>query len=252
MKVIVSRQTLHCIFCLLILSLLTLNNVSAAPDEGGKNYYISPKLQLGIHTQASFNSPIRALISSGAKVKVLKKKHAFSQIKTAKGTIGWVKSKFLTQEEPLIKKIKKLEIALKNNHPQKNEQNTPLTIDSTWQAQKQSYEETIAMLKEELKAWEQLDVQDKEAQKIQMKKDNQQLKERLSLIAKLAIGNNSETSITSIISEDNSIVSATKSSLFSLMNKNYLLLIMVSGIGFLLGIFIMDVINRRRHGGYRV
>ncbi len=108
------------------------------------------------------------------------------------------------------------------------------------------------MLKEELKAWEQLDVQDKEAQEIQMQKENQQLKERLSLIANLAIGNDSETSIRSIISEDNSIVSATKLSLFSLMNKNYLLLVMVSGIGFLLGVFIMDVINRRRHGGYRV
>ena len=244
--------------------------ISAAPvtaQEPEKElYFISPGLQLGLHTKASLESPIKKLIASGSSVEVIKTKKKFSQIKMQDGTKGWIKSRFLTQNEPAIRKVEKLEKALqdalaKNKLLSASIAATPGTDSETLSSEKslsdkeiEAYKETIAALKEELEAWEQLDYQDKQAQKVQAEKVNQQLQQRLSMIASLATGEevSSEQFDVSTVIKIPEIIDDSSHNILTLIKKNYLLLMMVSGISFILGILVMDVFNRRRHGGYRI
>lgn len=240
--------------CLLLMLFISVSPVSA--QQQGQ-YFISPELQLGVHTEAALKSPIKELLTIGTAVEVIKTDKEFSQIKTPEGTTGWVKAQFLTTDEPSELKVDKLEKALQealsNNASQASI--TDATSDQLFTyEQKQTYEETISTLQEELKAWEQLDSQDRQAQKIQAEKNNQQLKERLSMIASLAMGkevSDSQFDVSTLI-ELPRIIDSSDHNILKLFKKNYLVLAMVSGLSFLLGIFVMDAINRRRHGGYRV
>ena len=201
-----------------------------------KDYYISQKLTLGIHTQASLNSPIKALINSGDAVQVIKKTKNFSQIKTSEGKMGWVKSQFLTDQK-----------------------NTELsTKEKNYQAQQLKDRQTITQLNNEIKAWEQLDTQDKQAKNIQSQQQQQQLEQRLKSIAAIAMGKEPENisfnnePLTLHVENDKDVPASFSINNWHFSEKDLLMLLMASGVSFLLGIFIMDVFNRRRHGGYRV
>lgn len=261
------------LLCLILSATLFSTALAAETSKNTQEqHYISPRLQLGLHTKASLDSPIKVLISSGMMVEVLKSEKEFSKIKTEKGVEGWVKSKFITQEEPAIVKVEKMKLALQKAQQllkerlQAEETNNKTLPDSVVQKEvteasgqlsseeKRMYEETIEGLKEEIKAWEQLDRQDKQAQKELAEKHNRLLKEKLAMIASVAIGENVDASRfnLSVKGELPEIQSETQQTFIKTINKNYLLLLMVSGLSFLLGLFVMDVINRRRHGGYRI
>lgn len=248
----------------LLLYLLSANALFAPIQvQAQEQQYISPRLQLGLHTQASLDSPIKELISSGTAVEVIKIDNEFSQIKTLEGTDGWVKSKFLTVEEPAILKVEKMQDALQRAQQfmkdRLQDEQAGKIAASTSENQlsadeKAVYEETISGLKEELKAWEQLDRQDKQAQEEQLEKNNQLLKEKLAMIASVAIGQDVDTSHFDLTTRGElpEIESKMKQTILKIVKKNYLLLLIVAGGGFILGLFLMDLINRRRHGGYRI
>lgn len=256
----------------LILSSTLLTPALAVENSKKEQHYISPRLQLGLHTKATLDSPIKVLVSSGMVVEVLKTEKEFTRIKTEKGAEGWVKSKFITEEEPAMLKVEKMKLALQKAQQLLKERLKAEATDNTMTAEvneteevaassnplsdeeKNQYEETITDLKEEIKAWEQLDRQDKQAQRELAEKNNRLLKEKLAMIASVAIGENVDASQfnLSVRGELPEIQSEPSQTFIKMIKKNYLLLIMVSGLSFLLGLFVMDAINRRRHGGYRI
>lgn len=262
---------------LLCLSLIfMLLSPAYAEPQVQEQYYISPRLQLGLHTKASLDSPIKVLIGSGMPVEVITKDKEFSQVKTSEGAEGWVKSKFLTKEQPARLKVEKMQVELqqaqqlrqaylednktKKTGISRSESDADL-IEANKTAgnllsedEKAIYEETISGLKEELKAWEQLDRQDKLAQEKQAEKTNELLKAKLAMIASVAIGQDVDVSYLDLAVQGElpEMQNETKQSFLKVIKKNYILLLMAAGLSFLLGIFVMDLINRRRHGGYRI
>jgi len=220
-----------------------------------KPLYISPSLQLGMHTKPAMDSPITALISSGTAVTLVKTSKDFSQVITEQGTQGWLKSKFLTEEEPATLKIKQLEQSLLEAQQQlQAQQNESQDEAEPAQSKMLDYEETIAGLKAEIKAWEQLDSQDKKANKEQADQINKHLKQRLLKIASLATGHEVNVSQLNLprmtaVNETSDIV---KLPFINAIKKDFLLNIVIGGICFFLGVFLMDLFNRRRHGGYRI
>lgn len=245
------------LICLFVVS----TQMQSAWSEDGI-HYISPRLQLGIHTEASMDSPISALISSGTAVEVKKTEKAFSEIRTEDGAQGWIKSKFLTQDKPAELLVKELEQAL--NTAQKsleeaqaesnnlsNEGASDFGTERLSDSQKSDYEQTIKELKAEITAWEQLDSEDKKAQQVEAQRMSQHLKERLAKIAVLATGQESSADLANLhnVEFQSDDVDQTFLSLFK---KDYLFNLVIGGICFFLGIFLMDLINRRRHGGYRI
>lgn len=260
------------LLCMVLVSLL-FTSVQAEQASQSAQQYISPRLQLGIHTQATLESPIKQLISSGMAVEVLAVDKDFSRIKTADSIEGWVKSKFLTTNEPAAMLLEKMRQQKAQREKQQVAQAgaeavaqsatdacesqalaAPSVNDSPGEDEKAVYEAQIAALKEEIKAWEQLDRQDKKTLQAQAEKANRQLKEKLAMIASVAIGQDVDASQfdLTVKGELPQIKHAPNQTLMKAVNKNLLLLLMVAGLSFFIGVFIMDLINRRRHGGYRV
>ncbi len=237
-------------FALLFALLLLPLSVSAESEQ----YYVTTHLQTGLHTKAAMDSPVVKLVTGGEAIEVLQAGKEFSQVQLNDGTKGWLYSQFIIPEKPAEARVTELENQLADLQEQLEENRQPAANisnnDTELQSQLEEYQATIARLKEELKAWEQLDFQDRQAQQEHALQINSQLKQRLSQIAALATGQD-ESSIKiqvdeEVLEEEPPLLSK------SWFKKEYLLIIVIGGAGFFLGILIMDIINRRRHGGYRI
>jgi SH3 domain protein len=244
-----------------LLLILTTQVFADIQKEKNRSYFISPNLQLGLHTKASLESPIKVLIRSGSAVEVIKTKKEFSQIKNKKGDKGWIKTDFLTQKIPVMMQVNILEQALDKAKKQLQEKQvlnknpeirTKIDQNKDYLDKIATYELTIADLKEKLKAWSQLGYQNKQAQKLHVEKFNQQLKQRLLDIIVIATGEKNTAISHDLIVMANNNEANSHQSLLMTLKKNYLLTIIIAVMSFIFGVFVMDALNRRRHGGYRV
>ena len=236
----------------LFFALLLLPLVVLAESE---QYYVTTHLQTGLHTKAAMDSPVVKLVTGGEALKVLQVGKEFSQVQLKDGTKGWLYSQFIIPEKPAEVRVSELENQLADLQEQLADKNSQSVDnisnnDAELQSRLEEYQATIARMKEELKAWEQLDFQDRQAQQEHALQINSQLKQRLSQIAALATGQD-ESSIKiqvadEVLEEESPLLSK------SWFKKEYLLIIVIGGAGFFLGILVMDMINRRRHGGYRI
>ncbi len=227
--------------------------LAQAEDAIAEGYYITTHLQLGLHTRPAMDSPVVKLVRGGDTISILKAEQEFSQVQLKDGSKGWLSNQFITIEQPAESRVAELEAQLQKLQEQL-QPGSPVAADknSALEEKITTYEDTIAGLKEELKAWEQLDFQDRQAQKENARKINQQLKQRLSKIAALATGQDTDN-ITIRVNDE--LQSGEETSSFfnrGWFKKDYLLVLVIGGAGFFVGLFIMDIINRRRHGGYRI
>jgi uncharacterized protein YgiM (DUF1202 family) len=71
--------------------------------------YVSDELVLGVYAEENSQGQRLATLHSGASVETLTQKGDFAQVRLADGTTGWVKSAFLTANEPAVVRIKRLE-----------------------------------------------------------------------------------------------------------------------------------------------
>ena len=62
--------------------------------------YVTDRILLGVHQQADEISPVIKTITSGTAVTVIQQNENFTQIKLADGTVGWVSKNFLKKEKP--------------------------------------------------------------------------------------------------------------------------------------------------------
>ncbi len=224
----------------------SMQAIAEGESDNNEQYYISPNLQLGLHTEAKLDSLIKALLNSGQPVELIKSEEDFSLIKTPEDEEGWVKTQFITTDEPASLLIEKMK--------QQAEKSPIESACAVTDKEKAEYEDIISDLKEEIKAWEQLDYQDKQALKEGVEKNNRILREKLAMIASIAIGQEVDASQFSLSVEGElpQLQMSTKQTMLNVLKKNYLLLTMIAALSFVLGLFLMDLANRRRHGGYRI
>ena len=71
--------------------------------------YVSDELVLGVYAEENNQGQRLATLHSGTGVETLTQKGDFTQVRLADGTTGWVKSAFLTANEPAVVRIKRLE-----------------------------------------------------------------------------------------------------------------------------------------------
>lgn len=62
--------------------------------------YVTDRILLGVHQQASETSPIVATVPSGAPLNVIQRGDDFMRVRLADGTEGWVSSAYLKAEKP--------------------------------------------------------------------------------------------------------------------------------------------------------
>lgn len=71
--------------------------------------YVTDELVLGVYAEENNQGQRLATLHSGAGVETLAQNGDFTQVRLADGTTGWVKSAFLTANEPAVVRIKHLE-----------------------------------------------------------------------------------------------------------------------------------------------
>lgn len=71
--------------------------------------YVSDELVLGVYAEQNQQGQRLTTLHSGASVEALSTNGEFTQVRLADGTIGWVKSTYLTTREPAAARVKKLE-----------------------------------------------------------------------------------------------------------------------------------------------
>lgn len=83
--------------------------------------YVTDRILLGMHTEASEDSPLLDSVPSGTAVQVIESADAFKRVRLPNGKSGWVSSGYLVDEKPasaqldqLVAKQQKLEAELKS------------------------------------------------------------------------------------------------------------------------------------------
>jgi uncharacterized protein YgiM (DUF1202 family) len=92
----------------LTLSLLAL--LSGLPAElRAATAYVSDELVLGVYAEQNGQGQRLATLHSGASVETLAVNGEYTQVRLTDGTTGWVKSAYLTTQEPATVRIKTLQ-----------------------------------------------------------------------------------------------------------------------------------------------
>ena len=90
--------------CLALLP-LTLLAVSATAATA----YVTDELVLGLYAEQNGQGQRLATLHSGASLETLGVNGEFTEVRLNDGTVGWVKSAYLTTREPATARVKKLE-----------------------------------------------------------------------------------------------------------------------------------------------
>jgi SH3 domain protein len=78
--------------------------------------YVTDELVLNVYAELNQQGERLATLHSGTAVETLRSSGDFTQVRLADGTTGWVKSSYLTAQEPATMRVKQLEEELDRTH----------------------------------------------------------------------------------------------------------------------------------------
>ena len=97
--------------------------------------YVTDRILLGMHAEASEDSPLLDSVPSGTAVQVLETAGAFKRVRLPNGTTGWISSGYLVDEKPasaqvdqLLAKQQKLEAELKSVNEKLKKSNREIQV----------------------------------------------------------------------------------------------------------------------------
>lgn len=71
--------------------------------------YVTDELVLGVYSEENAQGQRLATLHSGAALETISVSGEFTQVRLPDGTTGWVKSSYLTTQEPAVVRVKRLE-----------------------------------------------------------------------------------------------------------------------------------------------
>ncbi len=91
------------------LALMALSSALPAAKVGAATAYVSDELVLGVYAEQNGQGQRLATLHSGATVEALVVNGDYTQVRLGDGITGWVKSAYLTTEEPATVRVKQLQ-----------------------------------------------------------------------------------------------------------------------------------------------
>ena len=88
---------------------MVLAAVIAPTGARAATAYVSDELVLNVYSALNQQGERLATLHSGAAVETLETRGDFTQVRLGDGTLGWVKSSYLTTHEPATVRVKRLE-----------------------------------------------------------------------------------------------------------------------------------------------
>ena len=203
--------------------------------------YVTDKIKIGLHQEASNESPIIKLVPSGTKLNIIERENDLIYAEEPEGVRGWVNSQNILNSKPGRTKVIELETV------NKELEKKILTLQNESGKLISNVELEKKLNTERLKVGE-LQV---ELTNIKSKAGNIESNEKLLAdINHLKNANKqliNQLESSGIVSDENGNQISSKNS--SLKFISFMIIFIFGIIG---GILILDFINRRRHGGFRV
>lgn len=140
--------------CQLLAGLLLYGGLSLIAVQAAEVRYVTDQLTLNMYKDTTLNQRLPAL-KSGDRVEVIKLAEGYTQVKTDKGIVGWVKSSYLDEESPARVRLAALQEeldALRSRHADLliGEDKQPPKADETLQARVVAAEASRQRMKQRL------------------------------------------------------------------------------------------------------
>ena len=255
------------VLCLLLI--ITCLSTVARAETG----YVVDRLMVGLHADKALDSAIIKVIATGTELKIIDRDGGLVLVEDPDGDTGWIDNTYLMNEQParqllqdVQEKNDRLEVELENAKLQINEQEERLgqaiktdtpqldpkqikvlsqenaTLNQQFKEERLKTGELqarITELRNRMAQTENIDIDTFENRIKQLEQENQLLGQQLK-------ANDINTLETAIAPLKNGIVS-------NIDWRSLLVIIaVVLIIGIVTGGFLLDYLNRRRHGGYRI
>ena len=121
--------------------------VLAVSRVSAETAYVSDQLVLNVYTEQNQQGQRLATLHSGARVETLATSADFTQVRLPDGTTGWVKSSYLTTDEPAAVRLKQLQEELDRSRA-----TTPALAEAAAQSELERRERELAAKQAELDA----------------------------------------------------------------------------------------------------
>jgi uncharacterized protein YgiM (DUF1202 family) len=131
----------------LALVLAAASLVLAVSPGSAETAYVSDQLVLNVYTEQNQQGQRLATLHSGARVETLATSADFTQVRLPDGTTGWVKSSYLTTDEPAAVRLKQLQEELDRSRA-----TTPALAEAAAQSELERREHELADKQAELDA----------------------------------------------------------------------------------------------------
>ena len=249
------------------LSLLFVLALAAAPALGEDAFVGNKGFRAGLHQDKTPDSPILKLVPAGATLQVLKREEPASLVRDADGVQGWIDNSYLAAEAPVEpsqgqdqrKRSVELEQQLEQSRAEVAQME--LRLNSSGKASedfklaqqlKRQNQDLEQQLKQEKLRGGEAQVELTELRKrIGMNSDTESLYKELAglqaenKLLRISVGEKVEGAAASAAGE---MANDPDFELSQFAATAAILLLM----GFGGGVYLMDFLNRRRHGGFRV
>lgn len=233
---------------IIVLLLLTTSRVWA------DTLYIDDKVLVGMHQENSVDSPILKVIPSGTALDVIKQDKPLSQVKGPDGTTGWIDNKYLVKTAPGRAQLQEAEDKISQLEAQVSalKSNTAPENPSTDKNLAKDNEDLKQLLKSERLRVGELQAQTAELKnKLAHENNNDESAKKLETLASENAGLKKQ--IDNLQKTAGNPSKKINIDLGAFNWKKMLISISISLIlGFAAGIYVLDLIIRRRHGGFRV
>jgi SH3 domain protein len=250
--------------CGLILATASSPVVTAADTA-----YVIDKLLVGVHEDKALDSPVVKVLATGTRVEVIKREGEVAYIRDAEGQQGWVDAGYLMNEQPaalLLESMDKqnrslsealreaqarIELLSKNNAPGGKRAGDDRLRAQLEDLQKANDELSQRLASERLKVGElQAKVSELSGSTLLSDSDRTLPAGGPADAAAIARGGASTTARTPAEARPGELAQVGRVLLDSKAVAFTLLVILLAAFGG--GVYFMDYINRRRHGGFRV
>lgn len=121
--------------------------VQLAPPAAAATAYVSDELVLGVYAEQNGQGQRLATLHSGARVETSQISGDFTEVSLSDGTTGWVKSAYLTTQEPATVRVKQLEEELDRRRA-----TTPALAEAAARSEVEQLKRELASKQSELEA----------------------------------------------------------------------------------------------------
>jgi len=205
-----------------------------ALPAGAKSVYVVDQLLIGVHEQKERQSVILELLPSGTRLEVIKREEDFVHVKTPGGTSGWADRKYLMSEKPARVSLAELE------------------------TQHRKVQQSVATARKELKALraKRANGTDENTRKElrMLRSENTELKETIASAENQLTELARAQAAQAAAAEPEGPAPTTQVSLrqIAIEPATWAVLSALFVLGLVLGTYLMDYRQRKRHGGFRV